>query len=142
MAEDDPGHAGLIKRNLRRAGLSNEIVHFVNGKEVLDFLFCKSDTQNLDRNKAYLLLLDIRMPLVDGIEVLSRLKADKKLKTLPVMMLTTTDNPDEVRRCHDLGCSNYITKPIEYEQFVETLHNMALFLRIVTIPQLPKTTNS
>ena len=136
MAEDDIGHAGLIQRNLKRAGITNEILHFKDGQRVLDFLLADKPGDKSPTSRAYLLLLDIRIPKVDGIEVLRQIKNHTELKTIPVLMLTTTDDPREVRRCHQLGCSNYITKPIEYEKFIEAIHNLGLFLRIVSIPQL------
>ncbi len=136
MAEDDVGHAGLIRRNLQRAGISNQILTFEDGQAILDFLFTQSDDQKKNQSRAYLLLLDIRMPKVDGIEVLRQIKNHTELKTIPVLMLTTTDDPKEVRHCHQLGCSNYITKPIESEKFIEAIHNLGLFLRIVSIPQI------
>lgn len=136
MAEDDEGHAGLIRRNLQRAGISNEIVHFKDGGEVIDFLkTSKEDIQN-GMKKSFLLLLDIRMPKVSGVEVLKYIKADDDLKSMPVLMLTTTDDPKEVKRCHELGCSHYITKPIEYSAFVEAVKSLGLFLKIVKIPEI------
>ena len=136
MAEDDLGHAGLIRRNLKRAGITNKILHFKDGQEVLDFLFDYDHTHSKPIGQAYLLLLDIRMPKVDGIEVLRQIKSHTELKAIPVLMLTTTDDPKEVRHCHLLGCSNYIVKPIEYKKFIEAIHNLGLFLRIVSIPQI------
>ena len=136
MAEDDVGHVGLIRRNLQRAGVSNQILTFEDGQAILDFLFTQADDPKKNQAHAYLLLLDIRMPKVDGIEVLRRIKSHTELKTIPVLMLTTTDNPKEIRHCHQLGCNNYITKPIEYEKFIEAIHNLGLFLRIVSVPQI------
>ena len=136
MAEDDLGHAGLIRKNLKRAGITNDIVHFKDGQEVLDFLFDYDHTNEKPIAHAYLLLLDIRMPKVDGVEVLRRIKEDPELKAIPVLMLTTTDDPHEVKLCHKLGCSNYITKPIEYKYFVKAINHLGLFLRIVDIPQI------
>ena len=136
MAEDDLGHANLIQKNLKRAGITNEILHFKDGQEVLDFLLANEHADKSQKNRTYLLLLDIRMPKVDGIEVLRIIKGHDELKVIPVLILTTTDDPQEVRRCQQLGCSSYITKPIEYEKFIEVIHNLGLFLRIVSVPQI------
>ena len=136
VAEDDEGHALLIKKNLKRAGLSNSMMHFHDGQEILDFLFLKGEGPHRQPGISYLLLLDIRMPKVDGVEVLSKIKGDSTLRSLPVIMLTTTDDPREVEKCHLLGCSNYITKPVDYERFVETIQKLGLFLKVVTIPSL------
>ncbi len=135
MAEDDPGHASLVRRNLRRAGVVNEVVRVEDGQEALDFIH--RDGAYASRNPAgsLIVLLDINMPRVDGVEVLRRLKADEKTKRIPVMMLTTTDDPREVERCYELGCSVYVTKPVEYEQFREAVKQLGLFLQFVEVPQ-------
>jgi len=134
IAEDDDGHAALIKKNLRRAGINNDIVRFADGQQVLDFFFRKGEGPHRTSGDSYLLLLDIRMPKVDGVEVLRQLKEDAELRKVPVIMLTTTDDPREVEHCHLLGCSNYITKPVDYEKFVNTIRQLGLFLTIVKVP--------
>jgi len=136
IADDDSGHATLIEKNLKRAGLSNEIVFCRDGRETLDFLFKTGDGPHRNSGRAHLLLLDIRMPGVDGVEVLRQVKQDSELSKMPVIMLTTTDDPREVEQCHLLGCSNYITKPVEYEKFVEVIRRLGLFLMLVTVPKL------
>jgi CheY-like chemotaxis protein len=136
IAEDNEGHLALITKNLKRAGMANEIVTFKNGQEILDFLLKEGNGPHRKAGASYLLILDIRMPKVDGIEVLMEIKNDWELRKMPVIMITTTDNPREVEKCHSLGCSNYVTKPIEYEKFVDCIRNLGLFLLIVEIPQL------
>lgn len=136
IAEDDAGHATLIQKNLRRAGLRNLILHFHNGQEVLDFLFRTGSGPQRDPGRSYLLVLDIRMPKVDGIEVLRRIKADPELRKLPVTMLTTTEDPNEIERCHMLGCSNYVTKPVDYNKFIEAIRQLGLFFTIVQVPSI------
>lgn len=136
LAEDDEGHAGLIKKNLSRAGIVNEIVHFKDGQNVLDFLFCKGDGPHRTSGNSYVLLLDIRMPRVDGLEVLARVKDDSELRKMPIIMVSTTDDPREVARCHELGCNNYVTKPIDYDQFVNAIRRLGLFLAVVQIPEI------
>ncbi|NLB63418.1 MAG: response regulator [Fibrobacter sp.] len=135
ITEDDEGHAMLIQKNLRRAGVTNPLIHFRDGQEILDFLFRRSPN-SLDASKSYLLLLDIRMPRVDGIEVLRQVKADSMLKRIPVIMITTTDDPEEVNQCHALGCNNYIIKPVDYARFVEAIRQLGFFFSIVEIPSL------
>jgi CheY-like chemotaxis protein len=136
LAEDDEGHAQLIKKNLKRAGISNDILHFVDGQEIINFLFKKGDGPYRKTDTGYLLLLDIRMPKVNGVQVLRQIKEDAELRKLPVTMLTTTDDPREVENCHILGCSNYITKPVDYDKFVVILRQLGLFLSVVKIPIL------
>ena len=134
VAEDDEGHASLILRNLKRSGISNEIVCFKNGREVVDFLFQNGDGPHRLPEGSYVLLLDIRMPGVDGVEVLRRLKQDPELSKIPVTMITTTDDPREIEECFRLGCSNYIAKPVDYEKFVEVIRQLGLFLMVVEVP--------
>jgi CheY-like chemotaxis protein len=136
IAEDDDGHATLIQRNLKRAGIVNEIIRFKDGQEVLDYLYQKGEGPKREKGKALLLLLDIRMPKIDGVEVLKRVKADEELKKMPVMMITTTDDPREIEICHKLGCNSYISKPIDYEKFVDAVRQLGLFLLIVHVPKI------
>ena len=136
IAEDDEGHALLVRKNLSRAGITNRIIHFKDGQEVVDFLFCRGEGPHRRLGEAYVLLLDIRMPKLDGTEVLGQIKADPELRKMPVVMITTTDDPREVDRCHQLGCSNYITKPVEYEGFVNAIRQLGLFLAVVQVPRI------
>jgi len=136
IAEDDMGHASLIQKNLRRAGIKNEFIHFKDGQYALDFLFMKTEEHSRIDGTPYLLLLDINMPRVDGVEVLRRVKDDKELKKMPVIMLTTTDDPREVERCHNLGCNSYVAKPVDYECFVEAIQKLGLFLMVMKVPEI------
>jgi CheY-like chemotaxis protein len=136
IAEDDEGHASLIKKNLRRSGITNRIIHFKDGQEVLDFLFGSGEGPHCEPGIAYLMLLDIRMPRVSGVEVLEKVKSDPELCKIPVIMLTTSDNPEEIERCHLRGCSNYITKPVEYDEFVKAVKYLGVFLTIVQVPAI------
>ena len=136
IAEDDDGHAELIQDLLVEVGVRNPIQRFRDGQEVLDFLRGKSGNPSFRREGAYLLLLDIRMPRVDGVEVLRQIKSDDSLKRIPVIMLTTTDDPREIQSCYQLGCNCYVTKPIEFDQFASVLRNLGLFLLIVKVPDI------
>ena len=136
IADDDAGHARLIEKNLQRAGLHNPILRFEHGQAILDFLFRRGGPPRRNSDTPYLLLLDIRMPQVDGVEVLRQVKADAELRKLPVIMLTTTDDPREVERCHELGCSNYIVKPVDYEKFAEAIASLGLFISLVQVPAI------
>lgn len=135
IADDDEGHAALIRKNLQRSGIANHIVHFKDGQEVLDFLFKRGERKR-ESMTPYVLLLDIRMPKVSGVEVLEEIKAHKELCKIPVIMITTTDDPREVEKCHALGCSNYITKPIAYDAFVNAIRQLGLFLTVVQVPRV------
>lgn len=131
LVEDDDGHATLVERNLRRAGLANGFMRLKDGQEALDYLL--GETRD-DSALSSVLLLDIKMPRVDGIEVLRRLKADPRTAMIPVIMLTTTDDPREVEKCYQLGCNVYVTKPVEYDSFVDAVKRLGLFLQVVKIP--------
>lgn len=134
LAEDDDGHALLVKRNLARAGIANEIVHVTDGQEALDFVRREGKHASRTAGAALLLVLDINMPCLDGIQVLQQIKADENTAKIPVIMLTTTDDPREIERCYGIGCSVYITKPVEYDQFVEAVKRLGLFLQVVQLP--------
>jgi CheY-like chemotaxis protein len=136
VADDDAGHARLIEKNLARAGLHNRIERFENGQQILDFLLGRGKGPHRSANTPYLLLLDIRMPQVDGVEVLRQLKTHPELRKMPVSMLTTTDDPREVERCHALGCSSYLVKPVDYEKFAEAIRQLGLFISLVEVPEL------
>jgi len=133
IAEDDDGHAELIKEGLASSGVCNSIVRFKNGIETWQFLSGTGRNEVRDTSKSYLLLLDINMPIMDGIEVLKRIKSDDILKEIPVIMLTTTDDPREVEACYKIGCNMYITKPVRFDKFGEILNRMGLFIQIVKV---------
>jgi CheY-like chemotaxis protein len=137
IADDDPGHTRLIEKNLARGGLHNPIGRFEDGQQVLDFLFGNGQPPRRKADTSYLLLLDIRMPKVDGVEVLRRIKQNEATRKMPVVMLTTTDDPREVERCHELGCNSYIVKPVDYEKFAEAIKNLGLFISLVEVPEVP-----
>ncbi len=136
IAEDDDGHAELINRNLVRAGIANTMIHFRDGEEVINYLFRRGDGLHRSSGDSFVLLLDIRMPKIDGTTVLAEIKADHELRKIPVIMITTTDDPQDVEKCHSIGCSNYITKPIEYDAFVNAIRQLGLFLAVVQIPEV------
>jgi CheY-like chemotaxis protein len=134
LAEDDEGHAILVRRNLQRAGVANEIIHVTDGQAALDFVRCEGAYAGRVRHGTLLLLLDVNMPRLDGVEALRQLKADPSTRRIPVIMLTTTDDPREIARCYGLGCSVYVTKPVPYDQFVTAIQQLGHFLQIVQVP--------
>lgn len=136
LADDDDGHVSLIERNLRRAGLTHPIERFSDGQQVLDFFFLCGAARSCRKGVAYVLLLDISMPKVDGIRVLEILKGDPLRRALPVYMLSTTDDQREVDRCHRLGCNSYIVKPVDYDQFSRTIQTLGAFIAQLQLPPL------
>ncbi len=135
LAEDDDGHATLVMRNLKRAGIANDLVRVSDGQEALDYVRCEGAYSSRTPNGPLLLLLDINMPRMDGVEVLRQIKENETTAQIPVIILTTTDDPREVERCYKFGCSVYVTKPVEYDAFVEAVHRLGLLLQIVKLPQ-------
>jgi CheY-like chemotaxis protein len=134
MIEDDEGHARLIEKNIRRAGISNDLCHFVNGTEALDYLFNHADGPAL--NGPALVLLDLNLPDMSGIDILQKIKGDDTLRRTPVVVLTTTDDKLEIQRCYDLGCNVYITKPVNYEAFADAIRQLGLFLSVIQVPEV------
>jgi len=128
IAEDDEGHAFLIRKNLSRHGIENPVILFTDGQEVMDFFTAPSGVRGhvYDRGTRYLLLLDVRMPKIDGTEVLRRLKSIEHLKMMPVIMVTTTEDPVDVEKCRSLGCTGYITKPVDYGKLTKAIENTGL----------------
>ncbi|MDC7676697.1 response regulator [Asticcacaulis machinosus] len=132
MIEDDEGHARLIIKNLERAGVANQIVHVPNGAAALDYFF--NDKRTLDQHDKTVILLDLNLPEIDGFEILRRLKADEHTKNIPVIVLTTTDNPKDIDECYALGCNAYMTKPVGYEAFADAIRKLGLMLNVVKVP--------
>jgi CheY-like chemotaxis protein len=134
MIEDDEGHARLIERNIRRSGVNNEIVPFTNGTAAMDYLFGKDGTGQARKGQALLILLDLNLPDMTGIEILRQIKANKFLKAAPVVVLTTTDDSQEIKRCYEFGCNVYITKPVNYESFANAIRQLGLFFSVIQVP--------
>ena len=130
MVEDDEGHASLIEKNIRRAGVCNEIRTFASGTGAIDHLF-SDEVRNAG---PFLVLLDLNLPDMNGVEILAKLKGDEKLKRAPVVVLTTTDDQREVQRCYDLGANVYIVKPVNYDSFANAIRQLGLFFSVMQVP--------
>jgi len=126
MIEDDEGHARLIERNIRRSGVNNEILPFTNGTAAVNYLFGNDGSGRDRKGDALLILLDLNLPDMTGIDILRRVKENKYLKCTPVVVLTTTDDSQEIKRCYELGCNVYITKPVNYESFANAIRQLGL----------------
>ena len=135
MIEDDEGHARLIERGLRRAGVDNEIVPLADGASAIKFLFGPDGSGLVNKGQPILVLLDLNLPDMSGIDILKRLKENEHLRVLPVVVLTTTDDKSEIQRCVELGCNIYITKPVDYEKFANAIKQLGLFMYVMQIPE-------
>jgi len=135
MIEDDEGHSRLIEKNIRRAGVNNEIISFVTGSSALEFLLGKDDGAAASSSRQFLVLLDLNLPDMMGTTILERIKNNIHLRRTPVIVLTTTDDSEEINRCYDLGANAYITKPLNYEGFARAIQQLGLFISIVQVPE-------
>jgi CheY-like chemotaxis protein len=134
MVEDDEGHARLIERNIRRAGVNNEIVPFTNGTDALKYLLGEDGSGEESASRCLLVLLDLNLPDMTGVDILTKVKSNPHLRRSPVIVLTTTDDQTEIQRCYDLGANVYITKPVNYESFAHAIRQLGLFLAVMQIP--------
>ena len=134
MVEDDEGHARLIERNIRRSGVNNEIVPFSSGTAAVNYLLGSDDSGMDHKGEALLILLDLNLPDMSGIDILRRVKENRYLKCAPVVVLTTTDDSHEIKRCYELGCNVYITKPVNYESFANAIRQLGLFFSVIQVP--------
>ncbi len=134
MIEDDEGHARLIERNIRRSGVNNEIKPFSDGTSAMKYLLGKDGSGIEHKGQALLILLDLNLPDMSGIEILRQVKENKYLKSTPVVVLTTTDDSNEIKRCYELGCNVYITKPVNYESFANAIRQLGLFFSVIQVP--------
>lgn len=133
IVDDDEGHVELVRRNLRRIALSNSITALHDGARALEYVFRRGEFgQRASDNP--LLLLDLNMPgTINGVEVLRQIKSSPATQKMPVIILSTTDDPREISRCYELGCSVYITKPVDSTQFIEAIKRLGLFLQIIRV---------
>lgn len=137
MIEDDEGHARLIEKNIRRAGVNNEIIPFTNGTEALAYLFGPDGSGMVSSGRQLLILLDLNLPDMGGVDILEKVKANPHTKRSPVVVLTTTDDSREIQRCYDLGANVYITKPVNYDGFANAIRQLGLFFSVMQVPETP-----
>jgi two-component system, response regulator len=128
LVEDNPNDAELAIRALKKNNLANNLVHFEDGQEALDYLY------NEDNEMPKLILMDVKMPRVDGIEVLRKLKSDEKRKVIPVVMLTSSKEDKDIIEAYNLGVNAYIVKPVDFDQFVKAVTQLGFFWMILNQP--------
>lgn len=135
MIEDDEGHARLIEKNIRRAGVANQIVPFTNGTEALAYLMGPDGTGVVNKGRQLLVLLDLNLPDMTGVDILEKVKSNEHTRRSPVVVLTTTDDQREIQRCYDLGANVYITKPVDYDGFANAIRQLGLFFSVMQVPE-------
>lgn len=135
MIEDDEGHARLIEKNIRRAGVSNKIELFADGSSALAYLLGPDGSGEVSKGHHFLVLLDLNLPDMTGIDILKRIKDNTHLKRVPVVVLTTTDDSREIQRCYDVGANVYITKPVNYEGFANAIRQLGLLFTVIQVPE-------
>jgi DNA-binding response OmpR family regulator len=135
MIEDDEGHARLIEKNIRRAGVNNQIIPFTNGTVALNYLLGEDGSGEVSSRRHMLVLLDLNLPDMTGVDILEKVKSNVHTKRSPVVVLTTTDDQREIQRCYDLGANVYITKPVDYENFANAIRQLGLFFSVMQVPE-------
>jgi CheY-like chemotaxis protein len=135
MVEDDEGHARLIEKNIRRAGVNNQVIPFTNGTDALTYLLGEDGSGEVSSRRHMLVLLDLNLPDMTGVDILEKVKSNQHTKRSPVVVLTTTDDQREIQRCYDLGANVYITKPVDYENFANAIRQLGLFFSVIQVPE-------
>ena len=131
LVEDNPTDAELAIRALRKKNLANNLVWVRDGAEALDFIFCKGQYQGRVNGTPRLILLDLKLPKVDGIEVLRKIKADPEAKSVPVVMLTSSQEERDIVESYKLGVNSYIVKPVDFEKFLDMVSQVGLYWSLV-----------
>jgi len=134
LVEDDPKDIDLTLRALDQYKLANEVVVARDGEEALDYLFCRGEFERRDRQNPAVLLLDLKLPQVDGLEVLQQIRSDDKLKMIPVVVLTSSREEKDVVASYKLGVNAYVVKPVDFHEFVEAIKELGVFWALINEP--------
>ena len=139
LVEDNPSDIGLTQRALAKSHIANELVVAEDGQEALDYLFAMGRHKGRNRNNLpALVLLDIKLPRVDGLEVLRQIRANPVTSRLPVVILTTSKEEEDIGQSYDLGANSYIRKPVDFIQFVQSVGHLGLYWLVMNEPAPPK----
>ena len=135
LVEDDDGHARLLENHLRRGGLINHLIRVADGQEAVDYVSRNGSYTDAARYPLpSVVLLDVCMPRLDGFEVLAHLKNDPHLMKIPVIMLTSTDDPLEIDRAYGIGASGYVVKPVNVQSFIDRVLRLGMFIEVIELP--------
>ncbi|MCJ7435704.1 MAG: response regulator [Anaerolineales bacterium] len=139
LVEDNPSDIGLTRRALEKSHIANKLIVVEDGQEALDYLFGGDPLTDQKLNELpALILLDLKLPKVDGLQVLRRIRANERTSRLPVVMLTTSSEEDDIAQSYDLGANSYIRKPVDFNQFVEAIQYLGLYWLVMNEPAPPK----
>lgn len=132
LVEDNPTDTELTMRALKRKNLANKLVWVKNGEEALNFIHAQGQYQDRDpEDLPHLILLDLRMPKVDGLEVLKELKASEHTKRIPVVVLTSSQQDRDVVESYKLGVNSYVSKPVEFDEFIDAVSTLGLYWMLI-----------
>jgi CheY-like chemotaxis protein len=134
LVEDDLNDVELTLSALAENHLANEVFVVSDGEEALDYLYYRGGYESREEGNPALMLLDLKLPKVDGMEVLRRVKTDPALKIIPVVMLTSSREEQDLIRSYDLGTNGYVVKPVDFQNFVEAVRGLGLFWAIINHP--------
>jgi two-component system, response regulator len=135
LVEDNAGDAEMTIRALRKNQIGNNIVHLKDGAEAIDFVFGTGSYENRNVNhKPKMILLDLKMPKVSGIEVLKTLKSDERSRTIPVIVLTSSNEDPDIRSCYELGANSYIVKPVGFDNFSKAITELGMYWLLLNKP--------
>lgn len=134
LVEDNIDDANLTIRALKKNNLANQLFHVKDGVEALDFIYGQRQYAGRNTVKPKLILLDLKMPKVDGKEVLKKLKSDVLTKDIPIVMLTSSKEDPDIKACYELGANSYIVKPVEFDKFQKTVSELGMYWLITNQP--------
>lgn len=132
LVEDNSSDAEMTIDALKKSGLANKLLHVKDGAAALDFIFAEGEYSGRNtEHKPKVILLDLKMPKVNGIEVLQRIRADESTKSIPIVMLTSSKEDPDIKTCYDLGVNSYVVKPLEFDEFQKAISELGLYWLIV-----------
>jgi CheY-like chemotaxis protein len=134
IVEDDPRDLDLTLMALGEYNLANEVVVTRDGKEALDYLYCRGQFDTRSNDNPAVMLLDLKLPKVDGLEVLQQIKSDERLKLIPVVVLTSSQEEKDMMRSYKLGVNAYVVKPVDFHEFVNAVKELGVFWAVVNQP--------
>ncbi|HEX8515927.1 MAG TPA: response regulator [Bacteroidia bacterium] len=136
LVEDNLDDAALVIRALKKNNLANKLVHLKDGAEALNFIFGDNTTEQMEMaaKAPRVMLLDLKMPKINGMEVLAKIKGDVRTKAIPVVVLTSSAEDPDIKRCYDLGANSYIVKPVEFDNFTKAVSDLGMYWLILNHP--------